>query len=306
MFDWNDLRYLRALSVAGSFAGAARELGVKHTTVARRIAALESDLGVALVRKGGEQITLTDAGLDVLVHANEMKVVSDAIERSVARHQHTDAVEGLVRVTLPDTLAGYFVIQLAALRARHPHLTVNVLADQRVYDLLGGEADLAVRIADHAQPELVERKLGVVAWSLYASKSYVAARGHPRSSAEFASHDLLGYDGAALNASPGAAWFRDHLPDARFVMRGNNLLQLFNATILGTGVTLLPCFMAEREPTLLRLTAEAFHNRTIRLLFPADLKRVPRVRAVIDFLVEIFERDAALFGGLPVQSTDTP
>lgn len=295
VFDWNDLRYLLAVASAGSFAGAARELGVKHTTVARRIAALEVDLGVSLVRKGGDQLTLTPAGREVLARSNEMKLLADTIERRVARSD--ERVAGVVRVTLPDTVGGYLVKQLPALRARHPELTVNVLADLRVYDLLAGEADIAVRFHEHAEGDLVERKLGIAAWSLYASSGYVSARGKPRSLSDYAEHDLIGYEGAALERSPGGVWFNTNLPNAKFAMRGNGILQIFNATLLGVGITLLPCFMADPEPTLVRLTPEVWSNRRIRMLVPSDLARVPRVRAVMDFLVEIFERDAELFAG---------
>lgn len=297
MFDWNDLRYLRAIATAGSYAGAARELGVKHTTVARRVAALEEDLGVPLVRKGGEQLSLTDAGLEVLAQSDAMKAAADAVERRAAQHRDGERVEGLVRVTLPETIAGYFVKQLGALRERHPALTVNVLADVRVYDLLAGEADVAVRVAGKSEGDLMERRLGAVGWSLYASRSYVTARGAPSTAIALAGHDLIGYDGPALAASPGGVWLRENVLDAKFVMRGNGLLQIFNATLLGVGVTLLPCFLADPEATLVRLTSEVFSNRQLRLLFPAGLARVPRVRAVIDYLVEIFARDEALFAG---------
>jgi DNA-binding transcriptional LysR family regulator len=295
VFDWNDLRYLLALARAGTLAGAARELGVKHTTIARRIAALESDLRVQLVRKGGDRYTLTDAGNEVLARANEVKVIADTIERRVSGEG--ERIAGVVRVTMPDTIGGYVIRHLPALRAKHPELVVDVLADLRVYDLLAGEADVALRLSEEAAGDLIERKLCTAAWSLYASKAYVASRGTPRTIAEYASHDLIGYDGAALAASPGGRWFREHLPDAKFVMRGNGILQVFNATLLGVGITLLPCFMADAEAGLVRLTPEVWSNRRIRLLVPKDLTRVPRVRAVTTFLADLFTRDAALFEG---------
>ena len=294
MFDWNDLRYLLAVANAGTLAGAARELGVQHTTVGRRIAALEQDLGVALVVRGGDGLSPTKAGRAVAASAAEVKVLADAVARQVKGAD--ERVAGVVRVTLPDSIAGYLVHQLPALRARHPELMVNVLADLRPYDLLAGEADIAIRMHSHGEPELLERRLAVGAWSLYASTAYVAERGVPAALADYAAHDLIGYDGV-LDASPGGQWFRENLPNARFVMRGNNVLQIFNAALLGVGITLLPCFMGDPEPTLARLTPATFSNRRIRLLAPVDLARVPRVRAVIDFIVEVFHRDEVLFSG---------
>jgi DNA-binding transcriptional LysR family regulator len=295
VFDWNDLRYLLAAARSGTLAGAARELGVKHTTVARRLAALESDLGTQLLRKGAEGYEATAAGTEVLALANELKDRADAIERRVAR---ADArLAGVVQVTMPDTVGGYFVRQLPALCQRHPDLVVNVLADLRVYDLLAGEADIALRLHPASQGDLVERKLCVAAWSLYASRSYVEKRGIPHATADFASHDLLGYEGAALEQSPGGVWFRENLPDAKFAMRCNGILQIFNATLMGAGITLLPCFMADAEPMLVRLTEGVFSNRRLRMLVPADRAKVARVRAVMDFIVEVLTRDADLFSG---------
>lgn len=294
MFDWDDLRYLIAVSRAGTLAAAARELGVQHTTVARRVAALEEGLGVPLIVKGGERIVLTDTGRDILAHAQAMKGIADSIQRGAKGAE--ERIAGVVRVTLPDTLAGYLVRHLGELRGRHADLIVNVLADPRPYDLLGGEADIAVRLHPKAEGELVERKLGVLAWSLYASTAYIKERGRPESLADYAQHDLIGFEGP-LAASPGSEWFREHLPDAKFTMRGNGLLSIFNAILLGVGITMLPCFMADPEPTLVRLTSAAFSNRRIRVLVPADLSRVPRVRVVFDFLTEIFTRDEALFAG---------
>jgi DNA-binding transcriptional LysR family regulator len=303
-FDWNDLRHLLAVASAGSLAGAARELGVKHTTVARRIAALEADLGVALVRKSGEGITLTDAGREVLARAGEIKAITDTIERRVG--QRDTNIAGVVRVTMPDSVGGYVVKNLGPLRARHPELVVNVVTDLRVYDLLAGEADIAIRFAEKAEGDLIERVLGTPAWSVYASTGYVAVRGRPASIADYAKHDLIGIEGAALNVSPAGEWLRANVPDAKFVMHGNTILQIFNAALLGTGIAVLPCFMADLEPTLVRLIPDSLANRRMRMLVPADLARVPRVRAVMDWFVEIFTRDKALFAGERPGGTMSP
>jgi DNA-binding transcriptional LysR family regulator len=300
VFDWNDLRYLIAIAQAGTLVGAGRALGVKHTTVARRLAALESDLGAQLLRKGTDKYSLTVAGAEILAFASELKEKADAIERLVA---HSDSkAAGIVRVTMPDTIGGYFVRQLPLLRERHPELVVNILADLRVYDLLGGEADIALRLHDQSEGDLLEKKLCVSAWSLYASASYVARRGVPKTPEDFAEHDLIGFDGV-LERSPGGVWFRENLPDASFVMRGNGILQIFNATLTGVGLTLLPCFMGDAEPMLVRLTSNVFHNRRIRMLVARDTARLARVRAVMDFAVEVFTRDTDLFSGATAAST---
>ncbi len=294
VFDWNDLRYVLAVARAGTLAGAARELGVKHTTVARRVEALEAALGTRLLARGAEGYTITAAGAEAVALAEELEKKADALARRV---EGEDArVAGVVRVTLPETFAGYLVHQLPALRERHPELVVDLLADQRNYDLLAGEADLALRLFLKVEGDLIARDLCSAAWSLYAASAYVARRGVPATVAEYAGHDLLGYD-AALATTPGAVWFRDNLPDARFAMRGNSILMVFNAAIAGFGIAHLPCFLGDAEATLARLTPEVFSNRQVRMLVHPDVARLGRVRAVMNFLVELFRRDGDLFAG---------
>ena len=301
MFDWNDLRYLLAVEREGTLSAAARALGVKHTTVARRIEALERDLGAQLVRRGADKITLTGPGVEVVALAAELEVAAARIELRVAGENQR--LDGTVRVTMPDTFAGYVVRQLPALRAQHPDLRVHVLADLRVYDLLAGEADIALRLAPDGHGDLVERKLGVAAWALYASKGYLASRAIPVSVPELLDHDLVGVEGVALAASPAGVFYREHLPDARFAMHANGILPMLNAVLFGAGIAPLPCFLGDAEATLTRLPWEPWSNRRLRLLVPRDVARVPRVRAVLEYLVEILTRAEAVFAGATVGAT---
>jgi DNA-binding transcriptional LysR family regulator len=294
VFDWGDLRYLLAVSRAGSFAGAARELGVKHTTVARRVGALEEALGARLVTKGKDSVGLTEAGAALKASAEEIERQAASIERRLAGEGAR--VEGVVRLTMPDAFAPYVAPRLPKLREQHPKLSVHILADHRVYDLEKGEADLALRIHPSTKPHYLERKLCSPNWSIYASRAYVRARGMPRSPADLKNHDLIGPD-AEMNASPAAEWFREHVPDAQFEMRFNSVLQMLNAVTMGLGISPLPCFLADPEPELVRVLHNKVPNRIIRLVAHPEVARVARVRAVMDFLVDSFKRDAKLWAG---------
>jgi DNA-binding transcriptional LysR family regulator len=294
MFDWGDLRYLLAVWRAGSFAGAARELGVKHTTVARRIAALEDALGARLVAKGKDKVTLTAAGAALRETAEEMEKLAATIERRIAGEG--ERIEGVVRITMPDAIALYVTPRLRELRARHPELAVHVLADARVYDLEKGEADLALRVHPSTKPHFVERKMGSAAWAVYASRAYLRAKGAPKTIADLKEHDLIGAEAEAA-ASPGAAWLREHVPDAKFEMRMNSVVQILNAVMMGLGIAPLPCFAADPEPELVRVWPETFANRGVRLVVHPDVARIARVRAVMDFLSASFKKDAKLWSG---------
>jgi DNA-binding transcriptional LysR family regulator len=292
--DWNDLRYFLAVARAGTLAGAARELGVEHTTVGRRISALESALGVRLFSRGPEGLSLTAAGKDVVPRAEGIAAHVDAIERLVTGTDQR--AEGRVRLTIPDALNAYMMQALAQLRELHPALIVEVLCDNRDLDLRRGEADLAIRLRDTRDPELIGRRIGGGAWGLYASRSYLARKGGLTSAEALQGHDVIGFD-ASLAGVPGAVWLGAHAQGANVVLRGNSVAAVFDAALVGLGVAALPCFMADRAPELRRLTPGTIGSRDIMLVVHPDLARVARVRATMDFLIDLFARDAELWSG---------
>lgn len=291
--DWNDLRYLLAIARTGTLAGAARDLGVEHTTVGRRLNALESALGTRLFTRGPDGFTPTRAARDILPLAEEIAARVESIER---RAVDDSRVEGTVRLTTSEALGGYLVKQLPTLRERHPALLVEILSGNRAFDLMRGEADIAVRIRPTTEPDLLTRKIAVAGWALYGTPAYVARRGAPASAEDLRGHEVVTYD-ETMGAIPGALWLQKHGEGTSCVMRANSIVAAFNAVILGLGVSVLPCFMSDAEPTLQRLAPQVLGGRDIFLVVHPDLARVARVRAVMDFVVEVFERDAAMWSG---------
>jgi DNA-binding transcriptional LysR family regulator len=295
VLDWNDFRYFLAIARAGTLAGAARELGVEHTTVGRRLAALEAALGARLFLRGPDGLVATSAGREVLPLAEQIAAGVEAIERRVSGDD--GRIEGLVRLSTSEALSGYFVRTFTALRERHPKLLVEILSGNHASDLLRGEADLAVRARPVTEPDLVARKLACAGWSLYASPEYVARKGAPLAAEDLRGHDVVAFDVSMSNV-PGALWLQEHAEGTNVIMRGNSIVAALNAAICGMGVAALPCFIAEREPVLQRLTPRVLGGRDIYLVVHPDLSRVARIRAVMDFVVELFDRDSALWSGV--------
>jgi DNA-binding transcriptional LysR family regulator len=296
VLDWNDFRYFLAIARAGTFAAAARELGVEHTTVGRRLTALETALGTRLFIRGPEGLTITGAGREVLPLAEELAARAQAIERRVSGED--SRVEGTVRVSVSEALSGYFVKQSAALRERLPGLTVEVQTGNHASDLLRGEADLAVRARPVTEPDLVARRLVRAGWSLYAAVDYVARRGAPPDPETLAGHDVIAFDDS-MAGTPGGLWFAAHAKGCNVAMRGNSVVAVLNAAVCGMGLAVLPCFLGACEPQLRRLTPRILGDREIHLVVHPDLARAARIRAVMDFIVELFERDLALWTGVP-------
>lgn len=298
--DWNDLRYFLAIARAGTLAGAARELGVEHTTVGRRLAALESALEVRLFTRGPSGLLLTAAGSEILQDVEGLAEQVENIKRRVAGGD--TRVAGTVRLTIPESGNTYFVQNLALLRERHPELLIEILSDNRELDIRRGEADVAVRFRDTTDTELIQRKAGRAGWSLYGSAAYIARKGQLTSTEDLSGHDVIGFD-ASLSEITGALWIRTHARDANVVLRGNSISAVINAASVGFGVAPLPCFVAGQEPGLVRLTPKLIGGRDIVIAVHPNLARIARVRATVDFLLELFARDQKLWSGVVDEST---
>jgi DNA-binding transcriptional LysR family regulator len=297
--DWNDFRYFLAVARSGSLAGASRELGVEHTTVGRRLSALETELGARLFLRGPDGLVATEAGRGILPLAQEIETRFEAIERRVSGGD--DRIEGTVRFSVSEAISGYFVKHFAALREQHPCLMVQISSGNHASDLMRGEADLAVRAREVTEPDLVARKVACAGWSLYAAMDYVARKGTPATPEDLRGHDVIGFDDSLRN-TPGGLWLDAHDEGANVVMRGNSIVAAINAAICGMGIVAVPCFLAESEPLLRRLTPRVLGGRDIFLVVHPDLARVARVRAVMDFVVDMFARDAALWSGIATQA----
>jgi DNA-binding transcriptional LysR family regulator len=295
--DWDDLRFFLAVYRAGSTSGAARALGVQHTTVGRRLAGLEETLGTSLFARTAAGLVPTVAAEDILAHAEEVERHVHSIGRAIGSGDQR--LEGVVRLTTSEAFSGYFVRRLSKLRAAHPRLLVEVLSGNRVFDLSRGEADLAVRVAPTPQLDVICRCIGHANWGLYVSGGYLAERGTPAGGGGFAGHAVIGYD-PSLAFTPGAVWFAEHAQAAEVPIRANSITSALNAAIVGIGIAAIPCFIGDGEPTLRRVTSDSVGQREIWLVFHPDVGRIARVRCVMDFVAaEIAADRAMLLGAVP-------
>ncbi len=283
--DWGDLRFFLELSRCGSLSGAARRLRVDRNTVARRVASLEEALGLTLFERGPQGWTRTAAG-------DELAALASRVEDNVlALARHADAADrdlgGTVRLTTATHVCAQLLVPaLPALRERHPRLVLEVAVDQRIFDLTRREADLALRLGRPHEAGLTMRKLGEIAYGLYAARGQPAAR---RGKVDFDGDPFVGFDDS-LASVPQERWLNRVAPARKLVFRCNSSLSLTAAVRAGMGVALLPCFVAGSDPTLVRLAAPEPIQHELWLLFHADLGRTPRVRAVIEWIDEVVRK----------------
>lgn len=282
--DWDKLRFFLELARAGTLTAAARRLGVDHTTVARRVQALEKDAGMPLfVREAGGH-RLTEAG-------HRLQPQAEAMERAFrAAWQHAPAapeegLSGLVRVGATEGLGtAVLAPALAGFARRHPRLVIDLLALPRQVHLSRREADIVISLERPARGPVVVTKLGDYSLHLYASVAYLRTHGPIRRREDLRGRSFIGYVDDLLFSKELQYLDELHRPDA-FALRSTSVLAQHQAVRAGAGIAVLPAFLAARDTQLRRLLpAEADFMRSFWMSMPAEARQVARMQAVWDFL----------------------
>jgi DNA-binding transcriptional LysR family regulator len=278
---WGDLRLVRAVGEVGTLTGAARRLGVDHSTAFRRLGALEERLGVRLFERARNGYAPTPAGEATLAAAERILGDLGELERRIAGEDLRPS--GTVRVTTTDTLLDILAPCFAAFRIAHPEITVEVAATNAFFTLTKRDADVAIRPAASVPEGLVGRRIATLATALYASPNYLAR--HPEGS-DLSSHDWIAPD-ESLSHLGSAKWMQSAIFPERIIHRGNSLLALRAAARAGIGVAPLPCYLADPDPALRRVHPPLLEMESaLWLLTHPDLRRVARIRALLDFLAK--------------------
>jgi DNA-binding transcriptional LysR family regulator len=274
--DWDDLRIFLAVARHGSLSAAARVLGVTQPTMGRRLAALEARTGARLLQRLPGRFALTPLGETVLGNAERIEAEALAVERAIAGRDI--ALEGVVRVTTVDTLAGHLIAPaLAKLQQTHPGIVAELVPDSRSMSLSKREADIAVRMSRFEGQEVIARRAGKLALGFYGGGDfYGAAVAHDTADTRLITvledQDYL----------PEAKWLRESFPAGRIVFRSNSREVQLWAAKSGAGIAAIARFRGDAEPGLVRLKPEiADLTRDIWMGVHADMRHMPRVRAVM-------------------------
>lgn len=283
--NWDDIRLFLELAREGSLSAAARRLKVDHSTVARRIAKLEKDLGLRLFDRLARGYVLTDEGETLRLSAERMEAEAIALQRQASGRP---LLQGTVRISTSPMLASLFLApRLTDLRDRHPDIRVALAGDNRVVDLHRREADIALRLAKPKESGLIARRMGTVGFGFYATARYLA-KTKPKD------YGFIGYDGA-LNQISQNQWLETQLRGRPIVFLCADMTTMYHAACADMGVAVLPHFAGTTDSRLRRVTADtAAPDRDVWLMVHPDLRRAPRIRAVMDYLVALFARDRRL------------
>lgn len=277
--DWSDLRFFLAVAKQGSLGGAARELGVNHTTVLRRIAAFEERLGVRLFDRLPSGHALTAGGEALLAAATQVEETITSLERALAGQDLR--LTGSLRVTTTDTLAASLMMPIiAGFRMAHSGIDLELAISNAIFSLSRRDADVAVRPAAQPAENLVGRRIGAIAWAVYASAATADRFGE--SDDLFSEQWVAGDDN--LSAAAAAKWLKERVRSERIAFRADSFLTLRDASAAGLGLAVLPCYLGDLCNGLRRMGSPLPELQTeLWILTHPDLRRTARVRAFMEF-----------------------
>ena len=289
--NWDDLRFFLNVAAKGTAKQAGQSMKVNHTTVARRIASLENQLGARLFDKSPTGFRLTATGEKILQATERVADEIGGIEASVSGEDM--ALSGTVRLTISDSVLNTIGMPLVqSILADHPEIDLELAASDIVSDLLRREADVAVRYTNAPHESLVGRNAATTIYHLYRRKDgYLAPASKGTPALVYTYQDS---DQRLTNVK----WFRDIYPDAYTQAAFNSGLAMLEATRAGLGLARLPCFMADTDPLLERHPKSvAEKGFDIWILTHPDLRATARIRAVTDMLWEKFQAWRSIIEG---------
>ncbi|RSZ33835.1 MULTISPECIES: LysR family transcriptional regulator [unclassified Variovorax] len=286
--NWDDLKFALAIARYGTLSAAARALGTTQPTVSRRLDALELRLQAKLFDREASGLRPTVLASSLLDGLEQMDAGALSIQRQVAARD--TGLSGEILVTSLDWLGDEVIApMLARFGALHPGVVVELINGPQVFNLARREADLAFRFGAFTQENLIERRVGEVAYALYASDAYLQKHGLPDVTHGLVGHRLVYLDRAAGEV-PHEAWLRALATRAHTVLHVNGLRAHLAVARDGVAMAVLPRLLGDREPQLRRVELQhRMPARSVRVGFHSDMRETPRIRALVDFVVQELE-----------------
>lgn len=296
LMDWDHLRFFAALAQTGTLAGAARALGVEHTTVARRIQALELHLGHPLFVREASGHKLNAAGQQLWPVAQAMEKAARGVEQlSLQTAAAPMEVAGLVRVGVSEGLGVQLLAApLALLSQKYPKLSVDLLALPRLMHLSRREADIVISLERPKRGTVVVSKLAEYHLYLYGERQYLARKPLVRSSEDLRHHQFIDYVDDMLFSKELQLLAQLHKP-AQYVFRSTSIAAQYAAVRAGAGLAVLPAFLVGRDPLLQRVLPESVKfERTFWMSMPKEAKDILRIQTVWRLIKQVMQDKGGL------------
>jgi DNA-binding transcriptional LysR family regulator len=283
--NWDDLRYFLALSREGSVSGAGRALGVQHTTVARRILALEQHMGTRLFDRSRKGYSMTQAAENLF---DDVLKLEEKIQQVDHKTSDQDAaLAGLLKLTVAHDLANRLIVpEIGKFLEAYPKIELQLLMTTGLIDLAAREADIAIRMTPSPPEYLVGRELMKLRHGIYGTEEVLNNLAEPV--------NVILFRGEIDHPT----WVTDHFKNSNAVLRVDDVSSMAVATKNGLGIAKMPCFIGDTEPALRRLDVKIqLSSWGVWILNHVDLRATARVRTCKDFLQDVLESKRQLIQG---------
>jgi DNA-binding transcriptional LysR family regulator len=297
--NWDDLRHFLAVARAGTVSAAAEALGTDHTTVARRIQKLEEHLAAKMFYRSNLGYNLTLSGERLLPVAEAMEASYIA---AATMETENPAISGTVRIGTPDGFGTFFLApRVQKLTALHPGLEVELLATARLFSLSKREADIVISLTSPDHGRVVSRRLTDYRLLVYAARSYLDSHDPIARAADFSRHEFIGYIEDML-FTPELHYLSAVGENINPRIRSTNLITQIQATLAGSGLCVLPVFIARAYPDLVPVLPDQVSlQRSFFMHIHEDHRKSAHVRATAAFISEAVT-ETAIFFELPFES----
>lgn len=284
--DWTLLQSFAAVAEHGSLSAAAKALGGSQPTMSRHVQTLEDLLGVRLFDRVSGGLVLTPTGAALLEEARAMSEAAGRLQ--LAATGRSEAIAGTIRISASANVAVYVLPpMLARLRESEPDIAIEIVASDAVNNLLGREADIAIRMFQPTQADLIARKVGEMEIGMYAARSYLDRRGEPQTADELLTHTFIGYD-QSTRAIDGFRRAGLEVDRSFFALRCEDPIVQWELVRAGAGVGFNQADVGDKDPLVRRLLAgQLILTLPIWLTAHAELKTSRRVRHVYDLLARM-------------------
>lgn len=292
--DWDKLRIFHAAADAGSFTHAGEKLEMSQSAVSRQVSALESDLGVPLFHRHARGLILTEQG-ELLFHtAREVLLKLDTVRSRLVETKEKPS--GSLRVTTTVGLgSSWLTARIHEFVELFPEVQLELILDDEELDLGMREADIAIRVRQPIQPDLIQRKLFSIHFHLYAAASYVKRFGSPETIADLDNHRVVTFGVRAPTYLRDMNWLeiagREGDVPRKPVLRINNVVAMKRAIERGIGIGMLPDYLMDTHTDLVQLIPEAeVPSFDCYFAYPEEMRNTARVKVFRDFLISKAER----------------
>ncbi|MDH2326381.1 LysR family transcriptional regulator [Cereibacter sp. SYSU M97828] len=285
--DWDKLRIFHAVADAGSLTHAGDTLHLSQSAVSRQIRALEESLNVTLFHRHARGLILTEQGELLFDATNAMAKRLDAAAARIRDSE--DEVFGELRVTTTTGLGTMWLApRLTTLYSKYPALKIDLMLEERVLDLPMREADVAIRMKEPSQADLIRKRLMTIRMQLYASPEYLEKHGTPTTMDQFSRHRLICQHAGTPQVAAGAALVAELMShEIPSTLTVNNYFGVMQAVVNHLGIGVLPDYLADEFPHLVRVLPDVSSSDVpVFLAYPEELRHSKRVAAFREFVTE--------------------